>query len=131
MNEEQRFLEEYDPAEFERPSVAVDVVLLTEFRGEIRVLLVRRSEHPHRGSWTLPGGFLPLDRTLEETAAAVLSTKAGLTNVFLEQLFTFGSPGRDPTATARRGGRRSRPPRCSRDRRTARRRRERRRRRSP
>lgn len=94
--EEARFLRSYDADEFDRPSLAVDTILLSAFAGSLWTLLVRRTAPPFRDHWALPGGFVATDESLEETAARVLETKAGLANLFLEQLFTFGSPARDP-----------------------------------
>lgn len=95
-DEERAFLESYDPSAFERLSVAVDVVVLTAAEGELRALLVRRREHPDAGRWALPGGFMGPREGLDEAARRVLAGKAGLTGVFLEQLYTFGEPERDP-----------------------------------
>jgi 8-oxo-dGTP diphosphatase len=95
-NEEQAFLAEYDPAAFERPSVAVDVVVLTVAEGQLWAVLRPRERHPHVGRWALPGGFVGVDESLDDAAARLLRTKAGLEGVFLEQLYTFGSPDRDP-----------------------------------
>ncbi|HSN91368.1 MAG TPA: NUDIX domain-containing protein [Anaeromyxobacteraceae bacterium] len=83
---------------FERPSVTVDVVLLSAAEGALRTLLVRRTEPPDRGRWALPGGFIRPGEPLEEAAARVLLAKARLAGVFLEQLYTFGAPDRDPRA---------------------------------
>lgn len=94
--EEEQFLTGYDPAAYERLSVAVDVALLTIAGGALRVLLLRRSEHPHRGRWALPGGFVGPDESLDAAAARVLAGKAGLDGIFVEQLYTFGAVGRDP-----------------------------------
>jgi len=94
--DEHRFLEQYDADAFERLSVSVDVSLLTQVGGELRVFLVRRDEHPFRGQWSLPGGFVGVDESLEAAARRVLRDKAALEGVFLEQLFTFGQPDRDP-----------------------------------
>ena len=93
---EREFLDAYDPSRYDRPSVAVDVALLSVEAGALRTLLVRREAHPGQGRWALPGGFLRLDEALDAAAARVLSQKAGLGGVFLEQLYTFGDPGRDP-----------------------------------
>jgi 8-oxo-dGTP diphosphatase len=93
---EAEFLERYDPDEYERLSVAVDVVVLTAADGALRVLLVQRDEHPHRGRWALPGGFVRPDQSLDDAASEVLDRKAALRGVFLEQLYTFGAPDRDP-----------------------------------
>lgn len=83
---------------FERPSLSVDVVLVSAAEGALRTLLVRRLEPPEAGRWAVPGGFLRPGEPLEAAAARVLEAKAGLSGVFLEQLFTFGAPGRDPRA---------------------------------
>lgn len=93
---EQAFLDAYDPDAFERPSVAVDLAILTASGLGLEVALVRRAEHPHRGRWALPGGFVGIDESLDRAAARVLRAKAGLRNVYLEQLYSFGAPGRDP-----------------------------------
>lgn len=90
------FLDSYDPDRFPHPSVTVDIALLTVRQGRISALLLERSEPPQQGRWALPGGFVALDEGLDEAARRVLAAKAGLHGVFLEQLFTFGAPGRDP-----------------------------------
>ena len=56
--EEERFLEKYRPAEFPRPSVTVDLVILTVLDDDLKVLLVQRNEHPYKARWALPGGFV-------------------------------------------------------------------------
>ncbi len=93
---EQAFLAEYDPSAFERPSVTVDVVLLSPLEGHLHTLLIRRTDHPYKGFWSLPGGFVRMDESLDEAAARVLLAKTGLKKVFVEQLFSFGRPERDP-----------------------------------
>jgi len=95
-DEERDFLAGYDPAAFARPSVTVDVVLLTLERGQLHTLLIRRPDHPGKGRWALPGGFIHMDESLDDAAARVLRAKTGLENVFLEQLYTFGEVDRDP-----------------------------------
>ncbi len=91
-----RFLESYDATAFERPSVAVDVVLLTIRDEQLEVLLVRRAENPQRGKWSLPGGFVDVALSLDDNAKSVLERKAGLRDIYLEQLYTFGALRRDP-----------------------------------
>src|SRR5688572_372939 len=86
----------YDPNDFDRPSVAVDVVILTVDEGALKVVLIQRTESPYDKKWSLPGGFVGIDESLEDAAARLLEKKAGLKNVFLEQLYTFGAPKRDP-----------------------------------
>ncbi|HWT05633.1 MAG TPA: NUDIX domain-containing protein [Xanthomonadales bacterium] len=94
--DEAAYLESYESTAFPKPSVAVDVVLLAIQADALSALLVRRSEHPDLGRWALPGGFVRLDEHLDDAAARVLRTKAGVENVYLEQLYTFGRPDRDP-----------------------------------
>jgi 8-oxo-dGTP diphosphatase len=93
---EEAFLAAYDPGEFERPSVAVDVVVLTADKGGLRVAVYPRKEHPARGKYALPGGFVRIEESLDQAAKRLLASKAGLEGIFLEQLYTFGSPRRDP-----------------------------------
>jgi 8-oxo-dGTP diphosphatase len=93
---EEAFLAEYDLEAFDRPSVAVDVVVLAAVRGELRVVVYLRRQHPARGRYALPGGFVRIDESLDAAAARLLRDKAGLERVFTEQLYTFGAPGRDP-----------------------------------
>jgi len=95
---EARFLASYDASRFDRPSVAVDVALLSVAEGALWTVLLHRSEHPHRGRYALPGGFVGIREPLDAGAARVLAHKCRLSGVFLEQLYTFGDPGRDPRA---------------------------------
>ncbi len=95
-DDEAAFLQRYDASAYPRPSVAVDVVALTVEQGALHVVLVRRAAHPHKGRVALPGGFVGLDESLDAAARRVLANKAGLSGVFLEQLYTFGNPKRDP-----------------------------------
>jgi len=88
--------DEYNPDDFERPSVTVDVAILTVVEDRVGLLLHRRPKKPFAGSWALPGGFVQMDESLQEAAERVLRDKGGLTQVHLEQLATFGNPDRDP-----------------------------------
>lgn len=93
---EQEFLAAYDATQFPHPSVSVDVAVLTVDAWRLRAVLVQREEHPDRDRWSLPGGFVGIKESLDDAAARVLETKAGIRGIFLEQLYTFGEPGRDP-----------------------------------
>ncbi len=93
---EKTFLEQYNPAQFERPSVAVDIAILTVLHKQLEVVTVKRTEHPFKDQYALPGGFVGMTESLDDAAARVLKNKANLENVYLEQLFTFGQPNRDP-----------------------------------
>ena len=93
---EELFLQEYDPSQFERPSVTVDILVMTVLERKLHLLLVRRSELPFLGKWALPGGFLKMDESAEEAAARIVLAKAGVSGAHLEQLYTFSSVERDP-----------------------------------
>ncbi|MBI5018324.1 MAG: NUDIX hydrolase [Deltaproteobacteria bacterium] len=93
---EREFLAAYDACAFPHPSVTVDVALVTAAAGELRALLIRRQEPPCQGAWALPGGFVGMAESLDAAAVRVLEAKAGLRDVYLEQLYTFGAPDRDP-----------------------------------
>lgn len=82
--------------EYPKPSVTVDLVIFTIADNDLKVLLIRRRQDPFRDCWALPGGFVEIDESLEHAAARELLEETGVRNVYLEQLFTFGDPGRDP-----------------------------------
>ena len=90
--------QDYDPARYERPSVAVDVVIFTLLDNDLKVLLVRRGTAPYKGMWAIPVGFISLNESLEDSARRKLEEKTGIKDgdVYLEQLYTFGDVSRDP-----------------------------------
>ncbi|GAA0280363.1 hypothetical protein LNAOJCKE_1995 [Methylorubrum aminovorans] len=96
VESEAAFLARYDPADYARPAVAVDLVLLGLSGGRPALLLLRRDRHPHAGRHALPGGFVGIDESLDDAAARVLVEKAGGARAHLEQLYTFGAVERDP-----------------------------------
>jgi 8-oxo-dGTP diphosphatase len=77
-------------------SVTVDVVIFTLQDDDLQVLLVKRKIAPYRGRWAIPGGFVGLDEPLEAAARRELEEETGVHDVYLEQLYTFGDPRRDP-----------------------------------
>jgi len=81
---------------FDRPSVTVDLVMLTVVDGALSVLVIRRDEAPALGEWALPGGFVHIDESIEQAVQRVLRYKARLPGAFVEQLYTFGAVDRDP-----------------------------------
>lgn len=88
--------ETYDASRYERPSVTVDVVIFTLLEKELNVLLVKRRRWPYDGHWAIPGGFINMDESLEQAARRELEEETGVRDIYLEQLYTFGAPRRDP-----------------------------------
>ena len=76
--------------------MTVDIVIFTLREGSLQVLLVKRGVPPFEGQYAIPGGFIREDESLEEAALRELHEETGVRNVFLEQLYTFGDPKRDP-----------------------------------
>ena len=76
--------------------MTVDIVIFTLKEGLLQVLLVKRGVPPFEGQYAIPGGFIRGDESLEEAALRELHEETGVKNVFLEQLYTFGDPKRDP-----------------------------------
>lgn len=81
---------------FKRPLVAVDIIIFTIKDNDLKVILVKRGIPPFKGKWAIPGGFVKIDESLEEAAKRELKEEAGVSEVYLEQLYTFGTPKRDP-----------------------------------
>lgn len=84
----------------DRPLVTSDVVVFTIREGELMQLLIQRRHQPYGGRWALPGDRVRADEDLEHTALRALAAQTGVSGVYLEQLYTFGKPGRDPRGQA-------------------------------
>src|SRR5579862_9790048 len=82
--------------EYPRAALTVDCVVFGFDEAELKVLLIRRGLAPFKGKWALPGGFVRVDETVDEAARRELLEETGLKDVFLEQLYTFGTVNRDP-----------------------------------
>ncbi len=82
--------------DYPRPSVTVDIVLLTDVTQNPKVLLIRRKNSPFKDYWALPGGFLDMCETLEESARRELHEETRISDVQLTQIGAFGNPDRDP-----------------------------------
>ncbi len=106
LNEEE-YLSSYDITAFEQPSVTVDMLLFTisneavdNYRKlpekSLKVLLIKRNEHPFIGHWAIPGGFVGMKESLEAAAYRELKEETGVENTYLEQLYTYGDIKRDP-----------------------------------
>ena len=105
---EEEFLKDYNPKDFDQLSMTADILLISVSSEDVNnyrknskkmmsILLVKRSEYPFKGKWCLPGGFLdPKKETLEECAKRVLKKETNLSNIYLEQLYTYDALNRDP-----------------------------------
>ena len=105
---EEEFLKDYDVTQFDRLSMTVDILLLsisdeetTNYRKtnkkKMSILLVKRNEYPYKDKWCLPGGFLmPKTEKLKQCAQRILKNETNLTDIYLEQLYTFDDIDRDP-----------------------------------
>lgn len=93
---DKEFLSNYDASAFPQVAVTVDTVLLSVVDGKLVALLQLRGAAPEQGKWALPGSFVREGENLDDAAARVLATKAHIERVWLEQLYTFGAPDRDP-----------------------------------
>ena len=82
--------------DYPHPAVTTDIVIFTIRQDELKILLIKRALPPHKGEWALPGGFIMLEESLEEGARRELEEETGVKNVYLEQLYTYGQPDRDP-----------------------------------
>jgi 8-oxo-dGTP diphosphatase len=81
---------------YPRPAVAVDIVVFGLDIEDLKILLIQRDLDPFKGRWALPGGFTNPGETLEETAVRELEEETNLSDIYIEQLYTFSDPERDP-----------------------------------
>lgn len=104
---EKEFLDSYNSNQYEKPSVTTDFAIFTTIDSEIetvrqnpekelQVLLVKRMDHPYLGKWALPGGFVNMDEDLDTAAYRELKEETGISNIYAEQLYTWGEVNRDP-----------------------------------
>lgn len=95
---QEEFLKQYDASAFERPSVTVDMLIFTVVNKSeenyrklpekaLRLLMVKRGDHPFIGQWALPGGFVSVYESLEDAALRKLKTETNVDNVYMEQLY--------------------------------------------
>lgn len=98
------FLEKYDPYRYKNPCCTVDMAVfgysgtVPERAEDLKVLLIRRKNHPSIGDWALPGGFIDLYEDLEESAKRELYEETHIKGVETEQIRAFGDVRRDPRA---------------------------------
>jgi 8-oxo-dGTP diphosphatase len=82
--------------EHPRPALTVDVVVFSLREAALKALLIRRGNPPFKEQWAIPGGFVKMDESLVEAAGRELEEETGLQAAYLEQLYTYGDPARDP-----------------------------------
>ncbi|WP_160671536.1 NUDIX domain-containing protein [Clostridium sp. C8-1-8] len=103
---EDEFLKKYDVNNYKRPSVTNDIIIFTTDdikeknqrkvpKKGMQILLMKREQYPDKGKWSIPGGFIDIEESLEEGAKKKLKDKAGVEDVYIEQLYTFGDVNRD------------------------------------
>ena len=103
----EEFLDKYKPGDYERPSVTVDMLLFTVMDKEnkdkrrlaekqLKIMLVKRKDHPYIGQWAIPGGFVDINESLDEAARRELKEETNVDNIYMEQLYTWGDVKRDP-----------------------------------
>ena len=104
---EEEFLKDYDSSKFEKLSMTTDILIFSVSSEEVdnyrktdkkkmSILLVKRTDYPFKDKWCLPGGFINIDEELDEAPIRILKNETNVDNIYLEQLYTFGSVKRDP-----------------------------------
>jgi 8-oxo-dGTP diphosphatase len=82
--------------DYPRPMVCVDIVVLRKATDSHEILLIQRLNEPFKDHWALPGGFIEMEEDLIDSAYRELEEETGITQIQLQQLKTYGKPGRDP-----------------------------------
>lgn len=94
------FLESYDTSKYETPSNTVDTLVFAgkdrDVKKGLRILLIKRRNHPSIGYYALPGGFVEMRENLMDAALRELKEETGVDNIEVEQLATYGDYKRDP-----------------------------------
>lgn len=104
---EEEFLKAYDSNQFEKLSMTTDILIFSVSAGVqenyrklnekyFSILLVKRDDYPFKDKWCLPGGFIGINETIDSAAIRILANETNLHNIYMEQLYTFGSLDRDP-----------------------------------
>lgn len=104
---EEQFLAGYDAGKYDRPSVTVDMLIFTVTDEEnknyrklpekvLKLLMIKRGDHPYIGQWALPGGFVEINESLDDAALRELKEETNIGSIYMEQLYTWGDVNRDP-----------------------------------
>lgn len=94
---EAKYLEDYRKEDYEKLSLTVDILIFTiDNDFNLQILLKKRDHYPYKGCWAIPGGFVGIDESVEDAAKRVMKSKTGVSDIHMEQLYTFGDKDRDP-----------------------------------
>lgn len=104
---EEEFLKDYNSDEFEKISMTTDILIFSVSNEEednyrktdkkkMSILLIKRDNYPFKDKWCLPGGFIEIDENLDDAPKRILKRETNIDDIYLEQLYTFGSIDRDP-----------------------------------
>lgn len=104
---EAAYLSKYDAGLYDRPSITVDMIIFTVADKEkenyrrlsekaLKLLMIKRGQHPYLGQWALPGGFVSTEESLDQGAIRELKAETNIENIYMEQLYTWGEVDRDP-----------------------------------
>ena len=104
---EEQFLKSYNSEKYEKPSVTVDMLVFTVMEEKkknyrklsekvLKLLMIKRADHPFIGQWALPGGFVGIEESLEEAALRELKEETNIDGIYMEQLYSWGEVHRDP-----------------------------------
>lgn len=104
---EEQFLATYDASKYDSPSVTVDMLIFTVTEQEeknyrklpekvLKLLMIKRADHPYISQWALPGGFVKMDESLDSAALRELKEETNIDEIYMEQLYTWGEVARDP-----------------------------------
>lgn len=101
------YLSQYNSSKYDKPSVTVDILLFTldELKNEdvkrlpekeLKILLIKRKDHPFIENWAVPGGFVNINESIDDAAYRELKAETNIENIYMEQLYTWGDVNRDP-----------------------------------
>ncbi len=94
-DDEIRYLKEFDPTKYQNPGFAADTALFAVGEDALSLLLIQRGGYPYKGCWALPGGFVDIDEDIFAAADREMMEEAGISGLYLEQVYTWGRPDRD------------------------------------
>ena len=93
---EKEAIEQFRKMNYPKPSLTADIAVFAEQEGTLRLLMIKRGNHPFLGCWALPGGFAEEGETIEQSAARELEEETGIKDLALSLVGIYSAPGRDP-----------------------------------